>query len=62
LTNRAVIDQAIGIMMSRSGVTAEEAFARLRELSQREHAKLAVVAADIVQGAVKRARSRRDAR
>jgi len=62
LTNRAVIDQAVGILMSRSGVTAEEAFARLRELSQREHTKLAGVAADIVHAAVTRARSRRDAR
>ena len=44
LTNRAVIDQAIGIMMSRSGVSADEAFARLRELSQQEHTKVAVVA------------------
>ena len=62
LTKRAVIDRAIGILMSRAGVTAEEAFARLRELSQREHAKLAVVAADIVQTAVNRARSRRSGR
>ena len=31
LTNRAVIDQAIGILMSRSGVTADEAFSRLRD-------------------------------
>ncbi|HEY5882310.1 MAG TPA: GAF and ANTAR domain-containing protein [Nakamurella sp.] len=60
LTNRAVIDQAIGILMSRTGVTADEAFSRLRELSQREHTKLAEVAAEIVKAAVKRARSRRD--
>ncbi|HEY5877981.1 MAG TPA: GAF and ANTAR domain-containing protein [Nakamurella sp.] len=59
LTNRAVIDQAIGILMSRSGVTPDEAFTRLRDLSQREHAKLAVVVAEIVQVAVTRARSRR---
>ena len=31
LTNRAVIDQAIGIMMSRSGVTADAAFSKLRD-------------------------------
>jgi len=59
LTNRAVIDQAIGIMMSRSGMTGDEAFVRLRELSQRKHAKLAVVAGEIVHTAVQRARSRR---
>jgi GAF domain-containing protein len=61
LTHRAVIDQAIGILMSRSGATADEAFTRLRDLSQREHTKLAVVAADVVHAAVNRARSRRDA-
>jgi GAF domain-containing protein len=59
LTNRAVIDQAIGILMSRTGVTADEAWARLRELSQREHKKLSVVAGQIVHAAVQRARSRR---
>jgi GAF domain-containing protein len=61
LTHRAVIDQAIGILMSRTGLTAEEALARLRDLSQREHSKLAVVAGGIVQAAVNRARSRREA-
>ena len=59
LTHRAVIDQAVGILMSRTGVTAEEAFTRLRDLSQREHTKLADVAAEIVQTAVNRARGRR---
>jgi GAF domain-containing protein len=34
LTSRAVIDQALGIVMSRTGSTAEEAFDRLRELSR----------------------------
>jgi len=61
LTSRAVIDQAIGLMMSRSGMTEQEAFVRLRDVSQREHAKLAVAAAGIVHAAVNRARSRRDA-
>lgn len=58
LTNRAVIDQAIGILMSRSGVSQDEAFSRLRLLSQREHAKVAVVADDIVREAIRRARAR----
>ena len=58
LTNRAVIDQAIGILMSRSGVSQDEAFSRLRLLSQREHAKVAVVAEGIVREAVRRARAR----
>jgi GAF domain-containing protein len=58
LTNRAVIDQAIGILMSRGGITADEAFDRLRELSQREHTKLSDVAAGVVDAAVRRARGR----
>jgi GAF domain-containing protein len=61
MTTRAVIDQAIGILISRSGITADEAFARLRTLSQTHHLKLAVVAAGIVDEAVRRARARRPA-
>ncbi|PZS30956.1 MAG: hypothetical protein DLM58_12775 [Pseudonocardiales bacterium] len=48
LTNRAAIDQAIGILRSRSGGTADEAFARLRQISQSENTKLAVVAETVV--------------
>ncbi len=59
LTTRAVIDQAIGIIMSRHGVSADEAFNRLRTLSQRENAKVARIAEGIVQAAVLRARARR---
>ncbi|MBA3530243.1 MAG: GAF and ANTAR domain-containing protein [Propionibacteriaceae bacterium] len=59
LVSRAVIDQAVGIMMSRSGSSAEEAFARLRSLSQSEHQKLHTLAQSIVAQAVRRARSRR---
>lgn len=59
MISRAVIDQAIGILRSRDGGTAEQAFARLRDLSQREHTKLAVVARTIVDEAVRRARARR---
>lgn len=58
LTSRAVIDQAIGILLSRSGGTAEEAFDRLRTMSQAENTKLAVVAQHIVDEAVCRARAR----
>ena len=58
LVNRAVIDQAIGIIRSRSGLTADEAFARLRVLSQHGHTKLAAVAAALVDEAVVRARAR----
>ena len=61
LTTRAVIDQAIGILRSRSGVTAAEAFARLREMSQLQHVKLAAVATSVVEDAAARARARRAA-
>jgi GAF domain-containing protein len=58
LTSRAGIDQAIGILMARSGITADEAFDRLRSLSQHEHTKLSAIANGIVDAAVRRARSR----
>jgi AmiR/NasT family two-component response regulator len=58
MTTRAVIDQAIGIMMSRSGGSADEAFDRLRTLSQNQHRKLNAVAQSVVDQAVRRARSR----
>ncbi|GLY14570.1 transcriptional regulator [Kineosporia sp. NBRC 101677] len=48
LVSRAVIDQAIGIVMSRTGKNAEEAFAEIRDRSQRDHVKLSEVAARIV--------------
>lgn len=59
LLSRAVIDQALGIVMSRVGCTADEAFERLRNRSQSEHVKLAVVAQSVVDAAVRRARIRR---
>jgi GAF domain-containing protein len=58
LTSRAVIDQALGILMSRVGSTAEEAFARLRERSQADNVKLRDVAQRVVDEAVRRARAR----
>jgi GAF domain-containing protein len=58
LTTRAVIDQAIGIIISRSGGTPAEAFAALRTMSQNEHTKLAVVAERLVGEATRRARAR----
>ena len=60
LSTRPVIDQAIGLIRGRSGRTAEEAFTQLRAISQAEHRKLADVAQQIVDEAVRRARSRRD--
>ena len=59
LQTRPVIDQAIGILRSRSGDTAEEAFAVLRRLSQHQHLKLADIAARLVEEAAAGARARR---
>lgn len=58
LSTRPVIDQAIGLLRGRTGGSAEEAFARLRTISQRDHVKLADVAQQIVDEAVRRARAR----
>jgi GAF domain-containing protein len=58
LSSRPVIEQAIGLIRGRTGGTAEEAFNRLRAISQSEHTKLADVAQRIVDEAVRRARSR----
>jgi hypothetical protein len=59
LTSRAVIDQALGILMSRTGATAEEAFDRLRAMSQSEHVKVSELSRLLVDEAVQRARARR---
>jgi AmiR/NasT family two-component response regulator len=59
LDSRAVIDQAIGIIRSRSGNTHEEAFERLTQISQTENVKLYAVAERLVEEAVRRARARR---
>ncbi len=58
LTTRAVIDQAIGVIMSRTGAGPEEAFQRLRVRSQAEHIKLAEVSRLLLDEAVRRARAR----
>jgi GAF domain-containing protein len=58
LAVRPVIDQAVGLLRERTGGSAEEAFARLREISQREHTKLVDVAQRLVDDAVGRARAR----
>lgn len=59
LDSRAVIDQAIGIIRSRTGATADEAFERLTRISQTENVKLNAVADRLVEEAVRRARARR---
>jgi GAF domain-containing protein len=57
LVSRAVIDQALGIIRSRTGAGADEAFDRLRGMSQSRHVKLAEVAQSLVDEAVRRARA-----
>jgi GAF domain-containing protein len=58
LSTRPVIDQAIGLIRGRTGRSTEDAFTQLRVMSQTEHRKLADVAQQIVDEAVRRARSR----
>jgi GAF domain-containing protein len=58
LTSRSTIDQALGVLMSRTGATPDEAFARLRDLSQGQHQKLHQVAQTLLDEAVRRARAR----
>ncbi len=60
LSTRPVIDQAIGLIRGRSGLSTEAAFTQLRVISQTEHRKLAEVAERIVDEAVRRARARRN--
>ncbi len=49
LTTRGVIDQAKGILMERTGATADEAFDSLRRASQRSNRKVFDLAEEIVQ-------------
>jgi hypothetical protein len=58
LVNRAVIDQALGVLMSLSGCSAGEAFTRLRRRSQTENRKLSEIAQDILDDSIARARGR----
>lgn len=58
LTNRATIDRAIGILMSRVGCGPDEAFDRLRQMSQNRNVKLHAIALNVVDEAVRRARAR----
>jgi GAF domain-containing protein len=55
MMNRAAIEQAKGVIIEQSGVTADEAFELLKSASQRENRKLREIAAEIV----KRAQDRR---
>jgi AmiR/NasT family two-component response regulator len=57
MRSRAVIDQAIGVLLADGGRTPEAAFQLLVEVSQRENRKLRDVAAGIVARAAGRPRS-----
>lgn len=59
LTSRASIDQAVGLLMGRTGLDATQAFARLRDMSQTRSVKLAALAAELLEEAVRTARARR---
>lgn len=59
LATRPSIDQAIGIIRSRTGRSADDALAQLRSMSQADQRKLADVAKDVIDEAVRRARARR---
>ena len=58
LTSRSTIDQAMGILMSRIGCGPDEAFARLRAISQSDNKKLHTVAERLLDEAVRTARAR----
>jgi AmiR/NasT family two-component response regulator len=53
-----MIDQALGIIRSRSGCSSDEAVERLRAMSQTKNTKLTVVAKTLVDEAVRRAIAR----
>jgi AmiR/NasT family two-component response regulator len=58
LVGRKVIDQAIGIIRGRIGGSADDAFLRLKHISQTENIKLSLVAERIVDETVRRAHAR----
>ena len=48
LASRAVIDQALGIIMGQNRCTADEAFDLLRTISQNRNIKLRDIAAELI--------------
>jgi GAF domain-containing protein len=61
LTSRSTIDQALGVLMTRTGASPGEAFERLRAMSQSQHLKLHQVAETLLDEAVRRARAQHGA-
>ncbi len=58
LAERPTIDEAVGLIRSRTGATSDEARQTLRAMSQREQLKVVDVAQRLVDEAVRRARAR----
>jgi GAF domain-containing protein len=58
LESRRLVERAVGVLMSRSGESADEATERLRALAQHDQVKLVALARTILDEAVRRARSR----
>ena len=58
LAARPVIDQAIGLIRSRTGLSSAQARERLQAMSQHEHVKMVDVAQHLVDEAARRARAR----
>jgi GAF domain-containing protein len=50
LASRAIIDQALGVIMGQQRCTAQDAFAVLRRASQQRNVKIQAIAAAIVEG------------
>jgi GAF domain-containing protein len=59
LNNRMIVERAIGVLMTRTGDSADGALAKIRAMSQAEHQKIDAVAQKIVDSAVRRAHARR---
>jgi len=59
LQSRTEIDQALGIVMSRTGGTSEQAFRQLRKQSQTRQVKVVDLAGELIADAVARARLHR---
>lgn len=59
LHSRSEIDHAIGIVISRTGCSRDEAFDRLRSISQKEGRRVRDVATALIEDAARRARARR---
>ena len=59
LKGRGLIDQAIGVLRKREGITPEQALARLTQMREEQHISMAAVALAVVEDAVRRGRARR---